>query len=210
MPDLDPARLSPGSFELEPEVLRARGLAACLGPGPVVLELGFGRGELLLELAKSDAARRYLGVEVSGKRVERVARRLARAGLENVRLVHARAELVIECLLPPASIVECWLNFPDPWPKRRHHRRRLVQPEAVRRLTAVLAPGAPLHLATDDLAYAGWIARVLEGEPRLENLAAPAAWRSGRPARPPTAYEAAFVAEGRAIAYFEYRRRPEP
>jgi tRNA (guanine-N7-)-methyltransferase len=192
---------------LEAEALGEAGLEACFGERPVVLELGFGRAELIQALATADPARGYLGVEVSRKRVAKAARRMGKAGLENVRVVHANAEFVVERALPEASICECWINFSDPWPKKRHFRRRLFQPEFVEGLCVVLAPGAVLHAATDHAGYALWIDDVLRGASRLENLAAPRQWTGSAPARPTTAYEAEWLAEGRRIAYFEYRRR---
>lgn len=192
---------------LEAEALREAGLAACFGARPVVLELGFGRAELIQQLAAADPARGYLGVEVSRKRVAKAARRMARAGIANARVVHATAEFVVERALRDASICECWINFSDPWPKKRHFGRRLFQPAFVKHLAAVLEPGARLHAATDHPGYALWIDDVLRGEEDLENLHAPRCWSESAPSRPRTAYEEAWLAEGRRIAYFEYRKR---
>jgi tRNA (guanine-N7-)-methyltransferase len=187
--------------------LRLRGFAACVGAGPAVLEIGFGRAEALIGLALAHPTRAFLGVEVSRKRVVKAARRVARAGLANVRLVHASAEAVLEHALPAASLAEIFVNFPDPWPKRRHHKRRLLQPPVVERLARALAPGGVLHVATDHESYAEWIAGVLSAEPTLENLHAPAPFSREPPERPETRYEADFRAEGRPLHYFEYRRR---
>jgi tRNA (guanine-N7-)-methyltransferase len=172
-----------------------------------VLEIGFGRGEVLIELASARPDRAFLGVEVSRKRVEKAARRVARAGIANLRLVHASAEYLLECALPPASLAEIWVSFPDPWPKKRHHKRRLLRPAVAALLARALAPGAVLHVATDHEGYAAWIAGVLSAEPALENLHAPAPFSRERPERPETRYEGEFRAEGRPLHYFEYRRR---
>jgi tRNA (guanine-N7-)-methyltransferase len=175
----DVSDLSPGSPWLEAEELRERGLAACVGPRPVVLDIGFGRAE---------------------------SRRIERAGLAGVRLVHTTAELLLERILPDAAIAEIWINFPDPWPKKRHFRRRLIRREVVAQLARVLEPGGRLFMATDYEPYARWIADVMAGSPGFENVHAPEAWSGARPGRRETAYEAEFLAEGRSIAYFEYRR----
>lgn len=203
----DAPDLSPGAPWLEAEELRERGLGACVGPRPVVLDIGFGRAEVLMQLAIDQPEKSFLGVEVSRKRVFKAARRIERAGLAGVRLVHSTAELLLERILPDASIAEIWINFPDPWPKKRHFRRRLIRPEIAGQLARVLEPGGRLFIATDYEPYAHWIADVMAGSPGLENVHAPAAWSSDRPARRETAYEAEFLAEGRSIAYFEYRRR---
>ena len=191
------------------EQLRTRGLEACVGPPPVVLEIGFGRAELILELAAAYPERHFLGVEVSRKRVEKSGRRVTARSLRNVKLVHTPAEYLLERVLPDASIAECWINCPDPWPKKRHHRRRLVQPEFVEQLSRVLEPHATLHISTDHQGYAEWIHGVMSKAPGFRNQHAPAPRSETRPPRPETAYEAEWIAEGRSIAYFDYVREAE-
>ncbi len=198
---------APAAVAVGADEIAERGLAAAVGPPPVVLEIGFGRGEVLLEMAARRPEASFLGVEVSRKRVEKAARRVARAALANVRLVSAPAEYLLERVLPPASIAECWINFPDPWPKKRHHKRRLVRPDVVALLARALAPGAVLHVATDHEGYAEWIDFVLSRAPGLENLHAALPFARERPAtRSESRYEAEFAAEGRALHYFAYRR----
>lgn len=175
-----------------------------LPPG-CVLEIGFGRGEFLMDLARHHPEVCHLGVDVSYKRVLKMARRLARSELENVRLVEASAERVLE-ELPAASVCEAWINFPDPWPKKRHQRRRLLQSGFARELARRLAPGAALHVATDHVDYARQIDAVLSSELSLENRAAPARWLPEVSGRVPTAYEIEWRSEGRSLHFFEYRR----
>ncbi len=174
---------------------------------PLVLELGFGRGEFLMHLASMSPGLAHVGVEYSAKRVLKLARRLARTELRNVRLVEARAELVVLQCLAPGSVGACWVNFPDPWPKTRHHRRRLLQPELVHELALRLVSAGELHVATDHAGYAEAIDAALSGETLLENLAAPGPWLPEVPGRKPTAYELEWRAEGRPLHFFEYRRR---
>jgi tRNA (guanine-N7-)-methyltransferase len=182
--------------------------ARCGASGaPLVLEIGFGGGERLLEQAAALPEGRFLGVERSRKRVLKAARRVARAGLANVRLVCAPAEAVLADALAPGSVAGCWICCPDPWPKRRHQRRRLFQPGLVAALARALAPGAMLHASTDDEAYARWIDLCLRGAPELENAHAPLPWSDAAPARPATAYEREWIAGGRRIVYFDYRKR---
>ena len=173
-----------------------------------VLEIGFGRGEFLMELARASPQVAHLGVEISWKRVLRMARRLARSELGNVRLLHAAGERVVGELLAPASLEAAWINFSDPWPKRRHRCRRLVQPALVAALAERLEPGGTLHVATDDRDYAAHIDAVLVAEPRLENAYAPEPWLREVPGRTPTAYELEWRAEGRPLHFWAYRRRP--
>jgi tRNA (guanine-N7-)-methyltransferase len=190
------------------EELRERGLEAVLGASHVVLEIGFGRGELLLDLAEQNPKRVYLGVEISRKRVEKVQRRAEKRELANVFLLHAPAEFALTRALPPSCVEECWINCPDPWPKKRHWRRRLVQQPLLELLAAALTPGALLHVSTDHEGYRDWIAEAFAAQTWFENLHAPAHWSDSPPARRETAYEAEWRAEGRVIAYFDYRRRP--
>ena len=190
------------------EELRERGPSELLGATRIVLELGFGRGELLLDLAEQNPKRVYLGVEISRKRVEKVQRRAEKRELANVFLLHAPAEFALTRVLPPSCVEECWINCPDPWPKKRHWRRRLVQQPLLDLLGAALTPGGLLHVSTDHEGYRDWIAGVFAVETRFENLHAPERWSESPPARRETAYEATFRAEGRTIAYFDYRRRP--
>jgi tRNA (guanine-N7-)-methyltransferase len=194
------------------EDLRDAGVLASFAgdlPAPrgLVVELGFGRGEFLWALAEGDPERAFLGVEYSGKRVLKMARRLAKGGPANVRILEGRAEDAVLDLLDPGSVDTFWVNFPDPWPKARHHRRRMLQPAFVRALAERLRPGGALEVATDDVPYAEWIAAALAGEALLENLLAPEAFAREVPGRKATAYELEWRAEGRPLHFFRYRRR---
>lgn len=199
----------PGSdWRVSPEALEDPGLAALfapLAPRPLVVDVGFGRGEFLLQLAEKERGTAFLGIEVSFKRVLKMARRLARTDLTNVRLVAGAAEAVLT-KLPEASVDRFWLNFPDPWPKKRHHRRRFIQPAVVDLLLRCLVPGGLLDVATDHAGYAEHVDEVLRAEPRLENLYAPEPFLRAVDDRPATAYELAWRAEGRDFHFFRYRR----
>ena len=202
----------PGSdWRLDPELLRSRGIAACFEALPrplrLVVEIGFGRGEFLCELAKAEPATAFLGIEYSHKRVLKLARRLARTDLVNLRLLELPAEVALAELLPAAGVSEFWINFPDPWPKKRHHRRRLIQPAIVSQLRACLVPGGGLHVATDHPGYAEAIDLCLAAEPGFENAFAPAPFRREVPGHTPTAYELEWRALGRPLHFFEFRRR---
>lgn len=200
---------------MTPEQVRARGWCALFAgdvaePLPLVVEIGFGRGEFLIERAGEAPERAHVGVEVSPKRTLKMARRVARLGLANLRLLRAPGEAVVEDLLPEGGVGTVWINFPDPWPKRRHHRRRLVRPAFVRALARSLAPGGALHVATDHPDYACVIDQSLAWEPRLENAFAPDRFRRSVPDRLPTAYELEWRAEGRPLHFWSYRCRREP
>jgi tRNA (guanine-N7-)-methyltransferase len=176
-------------------------------PLPLVVEIGFGRGEFLLDLAAREPETAFVGIEYSFKRVLKMARRLARLELENVRIVEARGEEVVEETLRDASVACFWVNFPDPWPKKRHFKRRLLQPGFVRLLASKLVPGGHLKIATDHPGYAEWIAEILPAVEILENAYAPDPYRRSEAGRLPTAYELLWRAEGRDFHFFDYVRR---
>jgi tRNA (guanine-N7-)-methyltransferase len=178
-------------------------------PLPLVVELGFGRGEFLRALAAAAPEVAHLGVERSYRRVLKLARRIARTEERNIRLVEGTAEELVASALAEASVAAFWINFPDPWPKKRHQRRRLVQPPFVALLATRLVPGGEVHAATDHAEYAEQMHAALSAEPLLENaLRVP--FLPEVPGRLCTAYEAMWRAEGRPLHFFTHRRRRAP
>jgi tRNA (guanine-N7-)-methyltransferase len=176
-------------------------------PLSLVVEIGFCRGEFMMEMARRHPKRAFLGVEVSFKRVLKMARRLALTDVENIRLLEADGEGVVQTLLGDASVEEFWINFPDPWPKARHANRRIVQPRFVSQMASRLVDGGVVQVATDDRRYAEEIDQVLSLEPLLRNTH-PSPWLPEVSGRLETSYEAAWRAEGRPLHFFAYERRP--
>jgi len=174
-------------------------------PLRLVVEIGFGRGEYLRHLALQAPGVAHVGVDRSPLRVLKMARRIARTEERNIRLVCALAEEMVE-VLPQASVEAFWVNFPDPWPKRRHQRRRLLQAPFLHQLARRLVPGGELQIATDHRDYAEVIDAGLRGEPMLANALAPRAFVREVPLRMPTAYETRWLAEGRPLHFWTYRR----
>ena len=183
------------------DALRERGV-----PQSLVVEIGVGRGEFLLELARREPEQRFLGVEISWKRTLKMARRLARLEIDNVMLLQGAAEPLLREGLPPGSVRCLWINFPDPWPKKRHHRRRLIQADTCEWIARSLEPGGLLRIATDHPEYAEWIDAHLSATAGLENRHAPERWRPAVEGRTPTAYELEWRALGRSFHFFEYAR----
>ncbi|MFN5011412.1 MAG: tRNA (guanosine(46)-N7)-methyltransferase TrmB [Gammaproteobacteria bacterium] len=138
---------------------------------PRVLEIGFGNGENLLALAAADPARDFIGVEVHRAGVGHLLLRTAEAGLTNLRVVCHDAVEVLERHIAPGSLDEVLVLFPDPWHKKRHHKRRLMQPAFVDLVVSRLRPGGRLQLATDWEPYARQMLEVLSACPALRNLA---------------------------------------
>lgn len=156
---------------------------------PRVLEIGFGNGEALLECAQREPHRDFLGIEVHGPGVGRVLNGAGEAGLRNLRILQRDAVEVLRDHLAPGSLDEVRIWFPDPWPKKRHHKRRLVQPGFVALVRSRVRAGGLLHLATDWPDYAGRMHEVMAAAPGWRNLAGPGR-ASPRPAwRPLTHFE---------------------
>ena len=175
-------------------------------PSPTkrVLEIGFGRGEFLLAMAERSPEVDFVGIEISFKRTLKMARKVARAKLANVRLLEANAQIVFGQLFRPRSLSEIWLNFSDPWPKARHAHRRVIQPSFVAAVARVLDTGGILHVATDDVRYAHQIGEVLAAEEALFNQYAPWPYLYDVPGRVRTGYEEQWRAAGRPLHFFAY------
>ena len=172
---------------------------------PVVLEIGFGMGETTATIAAAQPDVDFLGVEMHLPGVGALLRRIDEQGLANVRVLRHDAVDVVASMIAPGTLAGIHVFFPDPWPKKRHHKRRLLQPTFVRELALRLAPGGYLHVATDWDDYAQEILAALTAEPLLENSAADFA---PRPAyRPLTKFEARGLRLGHGVHDLIFRRR---
>ncbi|MBU6191490.1 MAG: tRNA (guanosine(46)-N7)-methyltransferase TrmB [Betaproteobacteria bacterium] len=138
---------------------------------PRVVEIGFGMGETTETIARAHPQVDFIGIEVYPAGVGSLLRRIEESQLRNIRLIQHDAIAVLEQMIEPASLSAVHVFFPDPWPKARHHKRRLIRPEVVRLIASRLKPGGVLHCATDWGPYARWMLEVLAGEPTLENTA---------------------------------------
>jgi len=177
-------------------------------PAAVWLEIGFGGGEHLAEQAERHPDIGFIGVEVFENGVARLVGEIARREFTNIRIFADDARLLLDGLMP-ASLGRVFVLFPDPWPKRRHHKRRLVAPATLDRLAIVMQPGAELRLATDDRDYLAWMLEHVTAHPDFLWLARrPADWRERQPDWPATRYEEKARAAGRAPAFLRFLRRP--
>ncbi len=168
---------------------------------PVEADIGCGRGRFLLARAMRDPATLWLGVDRMRIRLEKCDRRLQEADIRNVRLIRADA-LEFLSWLPPGRLRAIYVLFPDPWPKRRHHDRRLVRPAFADAACRALEPNGLLHLATDDAPYFAWMRRLLEGDMRLE----PAPAFQPQPGEE-TEFESLFLKQARPIHRASFQRR---
>jgi tRNA (guanine-N7-)-methyltransferase len=169
---------------------------------PLVVEIGSGVGEATAALAPSRAAYDVLAFEVWRPGVADALWRVAEAGATNVRFCSVDAVWSMEHLVAPEGLAELWTFFPDPWHKKKHHKRRLVTPEFAALATSRLTPGAVWRLATDWADYAEQMVEVLDDEPGLEGGVVPR-WEE----RPVTKFERKGLAAGRSITDLMYVRR---
>ena len=138
---------------------------------PKFLEIGFGMGETTAHIAKAHPQNDYLAVEVHTPGVGSLLKQIEELALANIRIIHRDVVEVLQHALPLECLEGVHIFFPDPWPKARHHKRRLIQPEFISLLCRYLKPGGYVHAATDWEDYAEQILRVLSDEPRLINTA---------------------------------------
>ena len=232
MTDPDPTQPHPATRPIRSFVLRAgrigpgqaRALAA-LGPrfvlpyaaqpcdfgaafgrrAPQVLEIGFGMGDATAAIAQALPETDFIGVEVHPPGVGALLKRIGELGLTNLRIVQHDAVEVLTHMVAPGSLAALYVFFPDPWHKKKHHKRRLVQPAFVRLLVSRLRPGGRLHCATDWAPYAEQMLDVLAAEPALRNTADTYAPRPDY--RPLTKFEQRGLKLGHAVWDLVFERR---
>jgi tRNA (guanine-N7-)-methyltransferase len=208
-------RMSPAQTRAFTELLPRYGIGFAPAPlhfadvfgrtAPVVLEIGFGMGETTAAIAQAHPERDFLGIEVHAPGVGALLKRIEALSLSNVRVIRHDAVEVVEQMIPARSLAGIHVFFPDPWPKKRHHKRRLLQPAFVHALAERLAAGGYLHAATDWEDYAREMLATLSAEPSLANTAADFAPRP--PWRPETKFEARGVALGHGVFDLVFTRR---
>jgi len=172
---------------------------------PLVLEIGFGYGQFLQHLARTKPDANVIGLEIANQCLDAAERAIDRKHLTNVRVIQSMAETALHHLFIPNSLSEVHINFPDPWFKKRHGHRRLIQRDTLDVLVSRLQPGAMLYLATDIIEYAEMSAELLRETSGLDNTFS-TDWVNDMPGRVVTKYEGRAQRDGRACYYFAYRR----
>jgi tRNA (guanine-N7-)-methyltransferase len=176
-------------------------------PGPVEVEIGIGKGRFLLEVAALRPEVHHLGVEWANQYLSIAEERAAKRGLTNVRFVRVDAKELLARAVPEGSVDVYYVFYPDPWPKKRHHKRRFFDGPTVDRIAATLKPGGHLHVATDHDGYWEALEPLVDAHPHLERLA-----RFGGEAFPVpvdgplTNFEAKYAVEGRSQHRASWRR----
>jgi tRNA (guanine-N7-)-methyltransferase len=173
---------------------------------PHLLEIGCGMGETTVAIAALNPETDYLGIEVHSPGVGSLLKLTAEQGLTNLRVIQHDAVEVLRDMIAPGALGGCHIFFPDPWPKLRHHKRRLIQRDFVALLASRMRPGAVLHVATDWENYAEHILEVLGASPEFRNLAEGYFPRPGQ--RPLTKFEARGLKLGHGVWDLMFERLP--
>ena len=183
--------------------------AAAFGrSGPVTLEIGFGMGQSLAAMAAAAPWVNFIGIEVHTPGVGKLLHSVANGGLQNIRVYcHDAVEVLRDCI-PDRSLDTVQIYFPDPWHKKRHHKRRLIQASFVELLVSKLKPGGKLHLATDWENYAEQMMEVLSSAPDLRNTAAPGCFAPRPDYRPLTKFEQRGARLGHGVWDLIFCREP--
>ncbi|MDE2723648.1 MAG: tRNA (guanosine(46)-N7)-methyltransferase TrmB [Gemmatimonadota bacterium] len=177
-------------------------------PGDLILEIGFGNGYFLSDMATARPDACFVGIERAWGSMRRLFRRLNALKLNHVRAIEGDAAFLLQHVFAPQSLSEIWINFSDPWPKERHHNRRLIQDTFVKILAERLKPDGGVTIATDHADYATWITDILTRQSDLQSIyATPSVHQL--PGRTPTKYEQKAIDAGVPIHYFAWRRKSE-
>ena len=173
---------------------------------PLVLEIGFGMGLATAEISAALTDRDFLGIEVHTPGVGKLLSEIEGRGLSNLRILHHDAVEFLDYCVLPGTVSGFHVFFPDPWPKKRHHKRRLIQRPFTDLLASRLSPGGYLYFVTDWEEYAEWARDALDATPGLVNLN-PGGWAARAAWRPVTKFEKRAVEDGRTIRELWFERK---
>ncbi len=176
---------------------------------PRTLEIGFGNGEILAQLAEQQPEHDFIGIEVHRPGVGHLLQLLEQRGIGNVRIYNEDAVVVLGECLPDSSIDRLLLFFPDPWHKKRHNKRRIVQPAFIRLVADKLKPGGILHMATDWEDYAEHMLAVMQDSEQFSNCAGSGRYSPKPDYRPVTKFERRGQRLGHGVWDLLFERRPE-
>lgn len=207
---LEPLLFASGGSDAEWDLARA-GAPVPLGrltpgAGEWELEIGFGKGRYLIRRALEHPERRYLGIEMAAQYFRILVERARKRRLENLLAVRGEALYLLAAVLPRGFARAVHVYHPDPWPKARHHKRRLFDPETIDLVLGALVPGGTLFLGTDHLDYGELVMEILDRHPAVSYRRLEGPWPDG----PRTNYEAKYVREGRPILRLEVTAGAEP
>jgi tRNA (guanine-N7-)-methyltransferase len=173
---------------------------------PLNLEVGFGVGNFIIEMGLREPSENFIGIDFYHKGIRKVITRIAKYEICNARIVYGDAKEKIPLLFNAEELDRVYINFPDPWPKKRHHKRRLIKPDFIKVLVEKLKLGGEIHIATDHEAYAMEILDFFKKELLLKNKNGMGVFLSQKEGIPKSKYEKKFIKAGERIFYLEFEK----
>ena len=173
---------------------------------PLNLEIGFGVGNFIIEMGIREPDENFIGMDFYHKGIRKVITRIEKYQLDNARIVYGDAKEKIPLLFNPEQLNRVYIKFPDPWPKKRHHKRRLIKPDFIKVLAEKLKKGGEVHIATDHEAYAMEILEFFEKERALKNKNGLGTFLFQKDGIPKSKYERKFINAGERIFYLEFKK----
>jgi len=177
---------------------------------PLKLEIGFGMGNFLIEMAAKEPTSNFIGIDFYHKGIRKLMTRIKKLQLENIRVVYGDIRSKLSVLFQDRELDTVYINFPDPWPKKRHTKRRLIKPEFVNQLAQKLSLEGRACLATDSESYGQEMLEYCNAEALLQNLDDKQGFIEERVDLPKSKYEKNFINAGEKIFYLEYMRLAAP
>ena len=177
---------------------------------PLNLEIGFGVGNFIIEMGIREPNENFIGIDFYHKGIRKVITRIAKYEICNARIVYGDAKEKIPLLFAPEELNRVYINFPDPWPKKKHHKRRLIKPNFIKSLAEKLKCGGEIHIATDHEAYAMEILDFFEKDHQLKNKNGLGTFLFQKEGIPKSKYEKKFISAGERIFYLEYKKQSTP
>ncbi len=171
---------------------------------PLALDIGFGNGKFLIEMAAREPDFNFVGIDFYHKGIRKVITRINKLQIRNIRIVYGDAKEKIPLLFLDNSLERIYINFPDPWPKKRHYKRRIIKPPFVDLVTSKLIPGGEVQIATDNEPYALEILEFFEAHEPLKNKIGKGVFRGDRGDLPKSKYENNFINAGDKIYYLDF------
>ena len=173
---------------------------------PLKLEIGFGMGSFLIEMAAQEPRSNFIGMDFYHKGIRKLMTRKKKLQLDNIRVAYGDVRIKIPLLFKDGELETVYINFPDPWPKKKHTKRRLIKPDFVKLIGQKLAPGGRIYLATDFEVYAMEMLEYFNSEPLFQNQGPGSGFLETREDLPKTKYEKNFINAGHKIYYLEFTR----
>lgn len=200
IPILSPNFIADNSFASPPDWANIFG-----NQNPLALEIGCGTGHFVLQQAISQPLTNFIAIDIYNKGCLKTCAKIDAAGLANVRVLRVEARWLLACGLEPESLSAVYINCPDPWPKKRHRRRRLVSRDFLETLAHYLKPGGDLYFSTDFENYAADVAAQIQGLAGYRNMLA-TSWAKVLPGYPVSKYMQRFLEQGQDIHFIHYQR----